>query len=326
MNYEQINQFKHYKNVCLIAHNEPDADALCSMIVFKNFLCASFKVNVDIFAEFTTLPHNYDCLTASQNLNKGNAEYDCAVMMDAPKTDRLGKFENLFLTAPNKLVIDHHATNEFDKEKNFISVVSSTCEIVFDILKHFKYEFTKADYGMAYAGIITDTNNLTVGAINKHTFEIVGECVENVEIYQIYENFMLNNTRLNMLLLAKAIENAMFYEQGKVIVSHISKLQAKVLHATQDCYIGIINKLSTICGARLVGFIYPKQGQYYVSMRGRGGLNVSKIAKANNGGGHVGASAYLSNSSLGKTKRHLIKQFKTELNTQGESSHAVFNF
>ena len=326
MNYELIKQFEQYKNVCLITHNEPDADALCSMIVFKNFLSAVFKVNVDIFAEYTSLPHNYDCLISNQNLNKGDKKYDCAVMMDAPKTDRLGKFETLFLTAPNKLIIDHHATNEFDKIKNFISVVSSTCEIVFDILKHFNFEFSKADYGMTYAGIITDTNNLTVGAINKRTFEIVGECVENVEIYPIYENFLLNNTKLNMQVLAKAIRNAKFYEQGKMIVSHISKLQAKALHITQDCYIGIINKLSTICGAKLVGFIYPKQGQYYVSMRGRGGLDVSIIAKANNGGGHVGASAYLSKLSLSKIKRNLIKQFKTELNTQDAYSQSTFTF
>ena len=325
MNYEQINQFKHYKNVCLIAHNEPDADALCSMIVFKNFLSATYKVNVDIFAEYTILPHNYNCLIENQNLNKGKNKYDCAVMMDAPKADRLGKFETLFLTAPNKLVIDHHATNTFDKAKNFVSIVSSTCEIVFDILKHFKYKLTKADYGMTYAGIVTDTNNLTVGAIGKHSFEIVGECVENVEIYPIYENFMLNNTKLNMQVLAKAIENAKFYEQGKIIVSHISKLQAKAMHVTQDCYIGIINKLSTICGARLVGFIYPEQGQYYVSMRGRG-FDVSKIAKANKGGGHVGAAAYLSNSSICKTKINLIKQFKTEFNTQDVNSQSVFRF
>ena len=324
MKYSQISKLKHAKNICLIAHNEPDADALCSMIVFKNFLSTKFNVHVDIFAEYSHLPHSYDCLTDNQNINQGKANYDYAVMMDAPKTERLGVFEPLFLNSPNKLVIDHHATNEFDRKTNIISVVSSTCEIVFDILSAFNYQFTKADYGMIYAGIVTDTNNLTVGERTKHTFEIAGICVQNVECYPIYENFMLNNTRQNMDVMAIAIQNAKYFENGKIIISHITKQQAEKNNVTQDNYTGIINRLSTINGARLVGFIYPKQGEYYVSMRGRAGYDVGSIAKENGGGGHTGAAAFMSSMTIPQIENLLLEKFNQALNQGKDQEKNLF--
>lgn len=324
MKYPQIKQLKNAKNVCLIAHNEPDADALCSMIVFKNFLSTKFKINVDIFAEYSHLPHSYDCLLDGQNLNQGKANYDWAIMMDAPKTERLGVFEPLFLNAPNKMVIDHHATNEFDHKTNIVNVVSSTCEIVFDILLEFKHKFSKADYGMLYAGIITDTNNLTVGARSEHTFALTGICVQNVESYPIYENFMLNNTKQNMNILSLAIQNAKYHENGKIIISHITKKQAEENNITQDNYTGIINRLSTINGARLVGFIYPKQGEFYVSMRGRAGFDIGSIAKQNGGGGHTGAAAYMSNLSITKAENLLLEQFKQALKQGKEQDKNLF--
>lgn len=325
MKYPQINKLKTAKNICLIAHNEPDADALCSMIVFRNFLSTKFKVNVDIFAEYSHLPHSYDCLLDGQNLNQGKANYDWAVMMDAPKTERLDIYEPLFLNTENKLVIDHHATNDFNPNKNVIGVVSSTCEIVFDILTAFNHKFTKADYGMIYAGIVTDTNNLTVGARTEHTFEVAGICVQNVESYPIYENFMLNNTRQNMNLMAVAIQNAKYYENGKIIISHITKKQAEENNVTQDNYTGIINRLSTINGARLVGFIYPKQGEYYVSMRGRAGYDVGSIAKQNGGGGHTGAAAFMSKLSMTKAERLLLEQFGEALKQGKDQNKSIFD-
>lgn len=313
MEYTQIEKIKDAKKICLISHLEPDADALCSMIVFKNFLLAKFNAKVDIFAEFEHLPHSYDCLTENQNLNPEPDDYDFAVMLDAPKSERLGKYESLFKNCINQLVVDHHSTNEFDKRQNIVEVVSSTCEIVYKILKENDYNFSKADFGMIYAGIITDTNNLTVGALNQHTFEIVGDCVQNVEFYPIYENFMLNNTLQNMQILANVILNCKCYNQNKILISHFSKEQAEAINATQDSYIGIINRLSTINGARLIAFIYPKGDEYYVSMRGRAGANVGNIAKQNGGGGHDGAAAYMSTQKLEDIEKYLLKEFENVL-------------
>lgn len=324
MEYTQIEKIKNAKKICLISHLEPDADALCSMIVFRNFLLAKLNAKVDIFAEFEHLPHSYDCLTENQNLNPEPGDYDFAVMMDAPKTERLGKYENLFNNSTNKIVIDHHATNEFDKKQNIVEVVSSTCEIVYKILKENDYIFSKADYGMIYAGIITDTNNLIVGALSKQTFEIVGECVQNVETYPIYENFMLNNTMQNMQIFASAILNCKSFEQNKILISHFSKQQAAAINAKQDSYIGIINRLATINGARLVAFIYPKGKEYYVSMRGRAGANVGNIAKQNGGGGHDGAAAYMSTQNLDEIENHLLKEFEKVLSSSSQSENNIF--
>ena len=52
--YANLEILKGKNSVCLISHISPDADALSSMIVLKEFLISHFNIlNVDIFAEQT---------------------------------------------------------------------------------------------------------------------------------------------------------------------------------------------------------------------------------------------------------------------------------
>ena len=111
-------------------------------------------------------------------------------MMDCPNTDRLGIYKNLFLDAKLKIVIDHHATNNYDGDINIVELCSSTCEIVYNILNSFNFEISKANQGKLYAGLITDTNNFTVGKITNTTFKIASEFTDNINREEIYKAFL----------------------------------------------------------------------------------------------------------------------------------------
>ena len=122
------------KSVCLIGHMEPDADALCSMVVLRDFLVRYFNIKaVDLFAECESLPNNYYPILENIKINKPIKNYEVAIMMDTPNIDRLGNYRELFEKAKKKIVIDHHKTNTYSGDINLVEDVSSTCEIVFNI-------------------------------------------------------------------------------------------------------------------------------------------------------------------------------------------------
>ena len=51
-NYEILTQLKNSKSVCIIGHIDPDADALSSMVVLKEFIHNNFQIDiVDLFAD-----------------------------------------------------------------------------------------------------------------------------------------------------------------------------------------------------------------------------------------------------------------------------------
>lgn len=312
--YKDLKILKKAQSVCIIAHCEPDVDALASLVVMQKFVKDYFKIStVDIFAECKSFPDNYSPLLKGSLLNVEPSLYDTAIVLDCPNVQRIGKYDKIFNGAKQKIVIDHHATNQYFGDYNIVEVVSSTCEIVYRILKEYNYKLPLDYYDNIYAGIITDTANFSVGEMNKDTFKIVSEIYPYINQLDIYDNYFSNNTLKNMQVLARAIENVGQYNNGATIFSYITKSQAAELNLIYEDYTGIINRLATISGVKLVCFVYPKDNCYYVSMRAKRGLDVATIAKKYGGGGHVGASAFLSNESLENIQDTINKEFSNAL-------------
>lgn len=312
-NYSKLNELEKAKSVCLLTHINPDADALCSAIVLRDFLKKHFNISkVDIFAEGNNLPESYTPILGTVKINKSIQNYQVAIMLDSPNTDRLGIYKSLFFKAKTKIVIDHHATNNFDGDINIVEIVSSTCEIVYSILKYYKYKISNTNKGKLYAGIITDTNNFTVGAVTSNTFKIASEFENYINREAIFNNFLGNNSLKNMQLLSLAIQNIVTFDHNQIVISHISHEEAKKFKADYNDFNGIINRLATINVARYICFIYPKDDHYYISMRGRKGADVSSIAKIYGGGGHAGAAAFPSYKQLKDIEQLILTSFRNE--------------
>ena len=72
-----LEKIKAAKSICLIAHIDPDVDAICSMVVFRKFLMDTFNKNkIDIFAECDSLPKDYLLLLDGCKFNPKPGKYD----------------------------------------------------------------------------------------------------------------------------------------------------------------------------------------------------------------------------------------------------------
>jgi len=194
MMYQEIfNKIKNSKSICIISHIDPDADAIASMIVLKDFLINHFNIpSVDLFAETNTIQENCKILLLNNTINNQSKSYDCSIMLDAPNLDRLGIYKGLFLSTNLKICIDHHNTNQNYGDFNIVEDITSTSEIIYKILETYNYNFSKHNLECIYAGIITDTNNFTTPNIKCSTFEIVSKLIEKIDFINIYNNFFAN--------------------------------------------------------------------------------------------------------------------------------------
>ena len=127
-----------------------------------------------------------------------------------------------------------------------------------------------------------------------------------------------------MNVLAVAINNISSYDHGKIIISQISHQQSKTIKANQEDYSCITNKLASISGNLFTAFIYPKNNEYYVSLRSKPGYNVAEIANKRNGGGHIGASAFRCTTSLTEVQKFLLSEFRQQLEKNSNSEPFSF--
>lgn len=312
--YKDLSILKSAKSICLIGHIDPDTDAFASMVVFKDFIKDTFKVkSVDIFAETENITSYYKPIIDDNKINCGKSKYDIAIMMDCPNTERLGKYKTLFTQSKIKIVIDHHATNLFEGDINIVEPCSATCEIVYQILKEFDYKLNKKQFGKIYSGIVTDTGNFSVGTITKETFKICSEILPNINYNKIINHFCNTVSLKNQKLYAIAIKNLKTFNNDKILITHVSNKDMKKLKTSFEDFFGISNRLNSINNSCLVCFIYPKENEFYVSLRAKQGYDVSAIAKKYGGGGHIGAAAYMSKDKIKKIEKQILNEFYKEI-------------
>lgn len=325
-NYKNLNEIKNSNSVCIISHISPDADALSSMVILKEFLQKHFNImKVDLYAEgYNPSSDYYSSIVGDETINPQQEIYDTAIMVDAPNLERLGIYKEVFNSAKYKVVIDHHSTNNKSGDLNIVEICSSTCELIYSIIKEFNYNLSKENQGKIYAGLITDTNNFTVGSYGKRSFQIASEICENINTTKIYNHFLANTTLRQMQLIAIALNNLTSFQHGQIIISHISSNDLDKYNARPDDCSVIINKLATITGNKLVCFIYPKNNRFYVSMRAKENLDISLIATKNGGGGHKGAAAYLTDKPLLEIEQYILKKFSILLDSQITKSEPLF--
>lgn len=308
--YGNLEQLITSKNVCIITHSNPDADAFASSIVLKNIIKSSFKVKrIDLFADFDKTQECNNLFLKNNKFNTNHKKYDVAIMIDCPNQNNLGKFAELFSNTPKKISVDHHITNLKNFDINFVEIISSTSELVFKLAKHIKYKLSNSEKEMLYAGIITDTNNFTTKSVSKKTFQIASELSAGIDIVKIYKEFLQNTTIKGMQALALAINNIATFNHGKILISQISFEEISRYGYSEQDLESIPNKLSNISDVELVCFIYPKKGLYHVSLRATQNYDVSDFAKSQGGGGHKLAAGFESKESLSNLEKMILENF-----------------
>lgn len=293
-NVDIIKSLQNSKSVCIIGHIDPDADALASMTVLKDFLINYYNIPiVDLYGQTDEIQENCKFMLDGHIINSSVKEYDSAIVVDSPSLERIGDYSELFKEAKSTYSIDHHDTNTFFADFNIIEKAASTSEIIFKLLENFNYHFTEQNYKNIYSGIITDTNNFTTPNLTQTTFEVVSKIINKINFIEIYNNFFSNYSINSAKLYSFALKNLVSLKNNKILISFLNKKHFKKSNSTINNTTGIINKIATISGNILTCLIYPKEKEFYVSLRAKNGYNVANIAKKFGGGGHVGAAGFL---------------------------------
>ena len=106
---EILEEIKKAENICILAHENPDGDAIGSLMAFYHMLTVLNK-NVDIV--FPSFPSTFLFLNKIDKIKKESTrEYDLAIVVDCANKDRIGQNNHEFDRCKKSIIIDHHATN-----------------------------------------------------------------------------------------------------------------------------------------------------------------------------------------------------------------------
>ncbi|WP_367271510.1 bifunctional oligoribonuclease/PAP phosphatase NrnA [Nonlabens sp.] len=320
------------KKIVIVPHNNPDGDAVGSVISLHGYLCQLghqvSMISPNDFPSFLKWLENSDLFInyekESQRCDALINEADLIFNLDHNALHRTGAMESILKEAKTTFVmIDHH--QQPDDFAQFIfsdSSMSSTCEMIYHFLEMMN-DTDKINSAMAtamYTGILTDTGSFKYRSTTSTTLRVAANLMDkgadgeaiNRKIYDV-------NTPSRMKLLGVALRNMVILENYRTAYITLSQKELNDNNFKKGDTEGFVNYALSLDGIVFAQIFIENESEAIVktSLRSKGDFDVNQLARDNwEGGGHKNAAGGKSDLSMTATVKKLISilpAYKNEL-------------
>jgi phosphoesterase RecJ-like protein len=236
-------------------------------------------------------------------------KYDRVLMVDAATYPRVGEVASLVAADALIVNVDHHDDNtNFGKINIVRPKAASTTEILFDFCEALDLLISADLATQLYTGLMTDTGGFRYSNTSVHSFETAARLVElGAEPNVIAEAVYASNSPAGMKLLSAALGSLELASQGRIATMTIEPEDG--WEEAED----LADYPLKVRGVRASALFRLKNGTVRVSLRGRGHINVSEIARRFGGGGHLKAAGFTIQGDLEEIRAQVIELLRREV-------------
>ena len=291
----------------LVTHENPDGDALGSILAMKLALDSLGKDSVMYVGGEMALPPDYEFMPLEdlQRELPEDAGSRLVLALDSATAPRTRIPPEVLAAAPLVVDIDHHHDNtRFGTINLVVPEASSTGEIVRDLLRELDVALTREIAEAIYIALDTDTGRFQYANTTQKAHELAIELMESgVEPQEIFRRIYEAVPFARQKLKGKALDRACLYEDGRMIATYLLRADFEELGVGEEYAEGVIDELRAVKGVDLAMTVreppVPDGLPRRVSMRSASDVfDVSAIARRRNGGGHKRAAGFSSDESV----------------------------
>jgi phosphoesterase RecJ-like protein len=298
------------RSILLACHLNPDGDALGSMLAAGLGLVqlgrpvrASFPSPFEVAEVFAGLPGRELLVPAAD----ADPAPDLLITFDAGSADRLGDLAGRLGTAGTVLVLDHHASNTRFGTLNLVDpTAAATGVLVDELLTRLGARLTPEIAECLYVAVSTDTGSFkyeaTTPAVHELAARLLATGIRHDEISRrLYDTRPFGALRLLADALGRISLEA-GAAGGAGLVSTYATLDDLARHGQRpEALESLIDVIRTTAEAEVA--CVAKQlaaDRWAVSLRSKGGVDVSRVAVALGGGGHRFAAGFTGHGPVGE--------------------------
>lgn len=308
------------RTVLLATHQNPDADGLGSVAGFGlALLQLGYRP-----ARLGTVPLHppLDALPGIDRIpvDDGEATYDLGILFDCRVPGRLGVDAGALARCRQVLVIDHHPTSEDEQSAGedwiVVSAPATTLLALSLISALGGIESVSADVATnLYAGLVVDTGGFRHPSTTASALRAGGLLVDRgADAPGITEQLLHRRRPEAVRLLAAVLEHARYEAEGRIVFLQVEESTLRSSGARTEEAEGLISIASAIEGVVLsVMHLETAPGQWRVSLRANQPWRVDRIARENDGGGHVLAAGFRTQGELAELQARLLPRLGEEL-------------
>jgi phosphoesterase RecJ-like protein len=319
MNFDIIsNALRDARTVGVASHIRPDADALGSTIAFALWLRDCGKEVTAYNEEGSTSKFHYlPCHEIVSLPPATPQQFDVFVALDTSVKNRLGTVNKAIAPGTTILNIDHHISNENYGDVNFIDASApATGQILLEFFQHVGARVSAEMATNLFAAISTDTGSFQYAGTNERTFAAASHLIGcGVDVPGLSRAMYDSQPRRRFELLRHALNTAEFHCDDRIATFSLPMDLVERLKVLPEDNEGIIDHLRSIEGVEAAVFFEElPEGKVRVSARSKfPRIDVCKVCKQFEGGGHPMAAGARVDGTLTQVKNDFLKALSDEI-------------
>ena len=321
-----LDELRAADKLVVVTHENPDGDALGSLIAMQGILQAIGKDCLMFIAERDLpLPQEYTFFPLANLVTEPPADLRerTLVFLDCGNLER-NPAEAFQVTGPTPLHIlniDHHHDNtHFGTVNLVVDDASCTAEIVWELMQDLHVAPTATIADALYVGLITDTGRFMYENTGRKAHLMAADLIDaGVDVHDVYRRVYEGVPYGKLALLARGLANVERYDDGRLTVSALTATDFSDSKAEESFSEGVIDHLRAVEGTEMAALVRDRigspdlAGQRKVSLRSSNDrVDVSVIARAQGGGGHKQAAGF----STGLSHDELVQFLRDQLADQ----------
>jgi len=322
-----LSELREAGKLVVVAHENPDGDAIGSLVAMQGILAAIGKDCLMFIAQRDLpLPQEYSFFPLEGLVSEPPADVeertivflDCGNIERNPaEAFRQGGRDRLHI-----LNIDHHHDNtRFGTVNLVVPEASCTAEIVWDLMKDLGVAPTLPVAEALYVGLITDTGRFMYENTGRRAHLMASDLIDaGVDVHEIYRRVYEGMPYGKLALLARGLANVRRYDDGRLTITALSAGDFNESDAEESYSEGVVDHLRAVEGTRVAALVRDRlngpngSAGRKVSLRsGDDGIDVSVIARAQGGGGHRQAAGFSTELTDDELVHFLREQLAAQL-------------
>jgi bifunctional oligoribonuclease and PAP phosphatase NrnA len=299
---QALGELRAARMLIVVTHENPDGDALGSLIAMQEILTTLGKDCVMFIdaAEFP-LPHEYRFFPLPGLVSVPPVDLDerTTVFLDCGNLER-NPAEALRRPGAHILNIDHHHDNTRFGTVNLVEPEAScTAEIVWDLMHGLGVAPSPTIAEALYVGLITDTGRFMYENTGPRAHLMAAELIAfGVDVHGIYRRVYEGVPYGKLALLARGLAKVQRYDGGQLTITELNAQDFSESGAEESYSEGVVDYLRAVEGTTVAALIRERSGDHdgdprKVSLRATDDrVDVSQIARAVGGGGHRQAAGF----------------------------------
>ena len=317
---EVLDALRQGERYVLVTHENPDGDALGSLVAMEGVMRALGKDSLTFigpgefplpyeyaFFQFEDLITDVPCDVGDRTivfLDCGNFDRNAVAIGDAPI-----------------LNLDHHHDNtHFGTVNHVVAGASCTAEIVWDLMRGLGVALTPRIAEALYVGLVTDTGRFMYENTGPAAHVMAADLIEaGVDVHDIYRRLYEGVPEPKLTLLTRALSRVQRFDDGRLTFARLAREDFAQTGAEESYTEGIIDHLRAVQGTKVAALARELtgadcEGRSKVSLRATdGAVDVSLIARAQNGGGHRQAAGFATRMSPDELVAFLRQEVAAQL-------------